>query len=129
MEYGFPTGYESSGLWEISKAMWREVSADKKRELSLVRRVLAAAACLLVAALVPACGSEPEKRPLTTSITQAAAEGPGGNVSITIPGTLAADFQVLEQSARGNWVWRSCPSVVVSSSVSVSGPPVLPGRR
>lgn len=98
MEYGFPTGYESSGLWEITKAMRRE---DKKQGLSPVRRMLAVTVCLLMAALVPACGTEPEKRPLTAPVTQAAAEAPGGKVSITIPGTLAADFQVLEQSAKG----------------------------
>ncbi|MFI6312102.1 hypothetical protein ACIBEK_18525 [Nocardia fusca] len=81
--------------------MRKEVSADKKRELPPVRRLLAVTVCLLVAAFASACGSEPEKRPLTTSITQAAAEAPGGEVSITIPGTLAADFTVLEQSAKG----------------------------
>ncbi|WP_328397796.1 hypothetical protein [Nocardia sp. NBC_00416] len=76
------------------------MSTDKKRELSLLRRLFAVTGCLLVAALVAGCGSDTGKRPLSTSITQAAAEAPDGQVSITIPGTLAADFAVLEQSEK-----------------------------
>lgn len=81
--------------------MRSEVSTEAKRELLPVRRLCALAVCLALTLLVPACGTDTERRPISTSITQAAAAAPGDAVSITIPGTLAADFAVLEQSEKG----------------------------
>lgn len=80
--------------------MRSEVSTETKRELSSVRRLGALAVCFAVAAFVPACGADTERRPVSTSVTQAAVAADDA-VSITIPGTLAADFAVLEQSEKG----------------------------
>ncbi|MEU4314902.1 hypothetical protein [Nocardia sp. NPDC024068] len=76
------------------------MSTEKKRELPLVRRLLALGCCLTATALLAGCGSEPEsRRTVSTSVTQAAAEAP--EVLVTIPGTLAADFVELEKSTEG----------------------------
>lgn len=101
MEYGFPTGYESSGLWESATAMRSDVSTEKKREFSQVRRLLALLCCVTATALLAGCGSDSEpRRPIATSVTQAAAADTP-EVLVTIPGTLAADFVELEKSAKG----------------------------
>ncbi|MEU1982294.1 hypothetical protein [Nocardia sp. NPDC019395] len=82
--------------------MRRVVSTETKRELSPARRLVALLGCLAVAAVVAACGSDTQPRTVSTSVTPAAAAGaPGGEVSITIPGTLAADFAELERSEKG----------------------------
>lgn len=100
MKYGASTGYET---WEIAIVMGRVVSTEKKRELFPARRPLALLGCLLTAAVVTACGSETtEPATPSTSVTQAAAaDVPGAEVLITVPGTLAADFVELERAQKG----------------------------
>ncbi|MFI5718165.1 hypothetical protein [Nocardia sp. NPDC051750] len=78
------------------------MSTETKRELSPARRLVALLGCLAVAAGAAACGADTEPRAaVSSSVTQAAADSPGGEVLITIPGTLAADFVDLEKAEKG----------------------------
>lgn len=78
------------------------VSTETKRELSTARRLLVLLGCLSITVFAAACGSGSTDEPARpTSITPAAADSPGGDVLITIPGTLAADFVELERSEKG----------------------------
>lgn len=83
--------------------MGRAVSSEKKRELFPARRLLALLGCVLIAAVLTACGSDTAGPAApATSVTQAAAaDAPGTEVLITIPGTLAADFVELERAQKG----------------------------
>ena len=84
--------------------MRADVSIEESRKRPLVRRLLVLGSCLIIAACGTACGSDTAPTPATPSSTaRAAADAPpGGQISITVPGTLAADFAELEQSGQGD---------------------------
>lgn len=103
MEYGFGGHLLIPGLWEFATTMRRDVFTEGIRHLPLSGRHLTAVLCCAVAAFVTSCGSDSDAAspPPRSAATEVAGPAEQDSISVTVPGTLAAEFAELQAGEEG----------------------------